>query len=304
MQGDNLDIVLKDINDPIEVTLHYRVYPDYGILSRSATIRNGTSQALTVDSAQSAAWYLPPGDGYRLSYVSGRWAAEMQLNREPIHEGQKVLESRKGHTSHNFNPWFAIDAGDAAEEHGRVWFGALAWSGNWRHHRGTDAVPAGARHRRLQQFRFRLPLKPGETLETPPFFGGFSAGGFGGASRLLHRFEREQILPGGLSSRLRPVLYNSWEATTFDVNEAGQKALAEKAAKLGVELFVMDDGWFGKRNDDHAGLGDWFVNPQKFPQGLKPLIDTSTSSTWISACGSSPKWSTPIAISTARIPTG
>jgi len=89
----------------------------------------------------------------------------------------------------------------------------------------------------------------------------------------MHRFEREQIFPGGLQSRLRPVLYNSWEATTFHVDEPGQKALAEKAAKLGVELFVMDDGWFGARNDDRAGLGDWTVNPQKFPQGLKGLVD-------------------------------
>ena len=273
IQGDDLDIVLKDIHDPIEVTLHYRVYPDYGILSRSATIRNGANQALTVESAQSAAWYLPPGDGYRLSYLSGRWAAEMQLNREPIHEGQKVLESRKGHTSHNFNPWFAVDAGDASEAHGRVWFGALAWSGNWR----LTVEQTPYRQVRvtggMNSFDFAYRLQPSESLETPPFFAGFSAAGFGGASRALHRFVREKILPGGLSSRLRPVLYNSWEATTFDVNEDGQKALAEKASKLGVELFVMDDGWFGKRNNDRAGLGDWFVNPQKFPHGLKPLID-------------------------------
>lgn len=273
IQGDELDITLKDVNDPIEVTLHYRVYPDYGILSRSATVRNGTTRPFTIQSAQSAAWYLPPGDGYRLSYLSGRWAAEMQLNREPIHEGQKVIESRKGHTSHNFNPWFAVDTGDASEEHGRVWFGALAWSGNWR----ITVEQTPYRQVRvtggMNSFDFAYRLNPSESLETPAFFAGFSAGGFGGASRALDRFTREKILPGGLSSRLRPVLYNSWEATTFHVNEAGQKALAEKASKLGVELFVMDDGWFGKRDDDHAGLGDWFVNPRKFPHGLKPLID-------------------------------
>ena len=273
ISGDDLDIVLKDINDPIEVTLHYRVYPDYGILRRSATIRNATPHALTVESAQSATWNLPPGDGYQLTYLSGRWAAETQVNHEPIHEGQKVLESRKGHTSHNFNPWFAIDAGDAGEEHGSVWFGALGWSGNWRI--SIEQTP----YRQVRvtggfnSFDFSYPLKPGETLETPPFYGGFSAAGFGPASRMLHRFTREQILPGGASSRLRPVLYNSWEATTFAVNEQGQKALAEKAAKLGVELFVMDDGWFGARNNDDAGLGDWTVNPKKFPQGLKGLID-------------------------------
>ena len=182
----------------------------------------------------------------------------------------KVLESRKGHTSHNFNPWFAIDAGDAAEEHGRVWFGALAWSGNWR----ITVEQTPYRQVRvtggLNTFRFRLSAqarrKPGHAAVLCRVFGERLRRRL---RALLHRFEREEILPGGLTRRLRPVLYNSWEATTFNVNEAGQKELAEKAAKLGVELFVMDDGWFGKRNDDRAGLGDWTVNPQKFPQGLK-----------------------------------
>jgi len=274
MQNNELDISLKDINDPVEVVLHYRVYPENGIIVRSATIRNATAHAFTINSAQSATWNLPPGEGYRLTYLSGRWAAETQINREPIHEGQKVIESRKGHTSHNFNPWFAIDPGDAGEEHGRVWFGALAWSGNWR----ITVEQTPYRQVRvtggMNSFDFAYRLQPGETLDTPQFFAGFSADGFGGASRLLHRFVREKILPGGLTSRTRAVLYNSWEATTFNVTQAGQQALAEKAAKLGVELFVMDDGWFGKRNNDRAGLGDWFVNPQKFPQGLKPLIDT------------------------------
>ena len=272
--GDDLDIALKDIRDPIEVTLHYRVYPEYGIVRRSATVRNGTPQPLVVESAQSAAWYVPGGTGYRLSYLNGRWAAETQLVREPIHEGMKVIESRKGHTSHSFNPWFAVDAGDATEESGRVWFGALGWSGNWRITVEQTAYRQVRVTGGFNSFDFAYPLKPGETLETPEFYGGFSAGGFGGASRLLHRFERERILPGGAAARLRPVLYNSWEATGFDVDEAGQKALAAKAATLGVELFVMDDGWFGARKDDHAGLGDWVVNPRKFPNGLKPLIDT------------------------------
>ncbi len=272
IMGDRLDIDEKDIHDEVAVTLHYTVYPAYGIISRSATVRNNTAAPLTLDSAQSATWYLPPGDGYQLTYLSGRWAAETQINREPIHEGDKVLESRKGHTSHNFNPWFAIDHGDAAEESGSVWFGALAWSGNWR----ITVEQTPYRQVRVtggyNTFDFQYPLNPGESLDTPEFYAGYSANGRGAASRLLHRFEREQILPGGLTSRTRPVLYNSWEATTFNVNEPGQIQLADKAAKLGVELFVMDDGWFGKRNNDRAGLGDWVVNPAKFPQGLTGLI--------------------------------
>src|SRR5699024_8257790 len=111
------------------------------------------------------------------------------------------------------------------------------------------------------------------SLTTPVFYAGYTAGGIGEASRLMHRFEITRILPGHPHPKLRPVLYDSWEATGFDVNQKNQERLAEVAAQLGVERFVMDDGWFGERNSDNAGLGDWFVNRKKFPQGLKPLID-------------------------------
>jgi alpha-galactosidase len=272
-QGNELEITLKDIRDDITATLHYGVYPDTGIIRRSAIVRNDTRQTITVTAAQSATWYVAHGDGYRLSYLSGRWAAETQLNREPIHEGLKVLESRLGHTGHNFNPWFAIDKGDADEEHGRVWFGALAWSGNWRITVEQTPYQQVRVTGGFNTFDFSYPLNPGESLKTPEFYGGFAENGFGEASRLLHDLERAEIEPHGLKSRVRPVLYNSWEATEFNVNEAGQKELADKAAKLGVELFVMDDGWFGKRNNDKAGLGDWVLNPQKFPNGLNGLID-------------------------------
>ncbi len=272
ISGNELAITLKDIHDNIEAKLHYHVYPDAGIISRFVTVHNGTQQSLRIDSAQSATWYMPPGEGYRLSYLSGRWAAETQLNREPIHEGMKVLESRLGHTGHNLNPWFAIDEGNATEEHGPVWFGALGWSGNWRITIEQTPYKQVRVTGGFNTFDFSYVLKPGESLDTPPFYGGFSANGFGEASRLLHNVERTELEPHGSKARVRPVLYNSWEATEFNVTEAGQKALAEKAAKLGVELFVIDDGWFGKRNTDRAGLGDWVVNPAKFPNGLGSLI--------------------------------
>jgi alpha-galactosidase len=224
-----------------------------------------------VESAQSGVWYVPQGEGYRVSYLTGRWAGETQLQRDPVLPGKRVIESRRGNTSHQANPWFALDRA-ADEEHGRVWFGAIGWSGNWK--LAVEETPAqqvrvtGG----FNDFDFGYQLKPGETLETPAFYGGFTEGGFGEASRMMHAFERSEILPDHAAPHTRPVLYNSWEATTFNVNEAGQKELADKAARIGVELFVMDDGWFGQRNDDHAGLGDWTVNPEKFPNGLGGLI--------------------------------
>ena len=269
IQGDTLKVRLRDLGYDFAVTLVYKLYPD-GIVRRHAVIENHTQETATVESAQSAAWYVPPGDGYRLSYLSGRWAGETQLVREDLHPGMKVIESRRGNTG-QVNPWFAIDGpARATEEAGRVWFGAIGWSGNWRI--TVEQTP----HQQVRvtggmnSFDFSYPLKPGETLETPPFYAGYTEHGFGGASRMMHRFERASILP---RQRVRPVLYNSWEATEFAVDEPGQKALATKAASIGVERFVMDDGWFGARNHDRAGLGDWTVNPKKFPNGLKPLID-------------------------------
>ena len=274
IRGDTLEIRLKDIEYELSVRLLYKVFPKEDIIRKQAIIENHTPQVVTLESAQSGVWYVPAGEGYRLTYLTGRWAGETQVVREPINPGKKVLDSRRGNTGHQLNPWFAIDAGGKADEdHGHVWFGALGWSGNWK--LVVEDTPPAHQVRvtgGYNDFDFSWPLKPGESLSTPPYYGGYSGRGFGEASRLLHRFERDEILPDRAHPHVRPVLYNSWEATTFDVDEAGQKALAEKAAKLGVELFVVDDGWFGKRNDDHAGLGDWYVNPQKFPHGLQPLI--------------------------------
>jgi alpha-galactosidase len=273
-----LDVELKDIERPIFVTLHYAIDPETGVLARSATIENRGTEAVTVEQAAAAAWALPAGQ-YTLNYLTGRWAGEWTLNQEPIEHGERVMESRRGSTSHQANPWFAIQAGSADEEHGEVWFGALGWSGSWRITVERDQLDAIRVTGGFNPFDFGYVLHTGQSLETPVFYGGYSAHGLGGASRVLHVYELKHILPrtaatkGAEMPRVRPVIYNSWEATGFGVNEAGQMALAEKAAALGVDRFVMDDGWFGQRKDDHAGLGDWYVNPEKFPHGLKPLID-------------------------------
>ena len=272
------NVTLKDVREPVFVILHYRMDAESGILARSATIENRENEAITVEQAAAAAWALPAGH-YTLNYLTGRWAGEWNLTQEPVHPGARVIESRRGTTGHQANPWFALQAGGADEEHGEVWFGALAWSGSWRITVEQDQLDEVRVTGGFNPFDFGYVLHPGEKLESPIFYGGYSAHGLGGASRMLHRFELDHILPrtaktaGQSRPKLRPVIYNSWEATEFRVSEAGQMALAEKAAALGIDRFVMDDGWFGQRKDDHAGLGDWYVNKEKFPHGLKPLID-------------------------------
>src|SRR6185437_5286809 len=196
------------------------------------------------------------------------------VQEQRVQPGKTVLESRRGTTGAQNNPWFAIDReGGNDQEAGGVWFGALGWSGSWQISVEQDQLQQVRVTGGFNSFDFGYRLQKGEHLQTPYFYGGYSSHGIGGASRLMHRFEVDSLLPHAPTPKLRPVLYNSWEATEFRVDEAGQIALAEKAASLGVERFVMDDGWFGQRKDDHAGLGDWYVNPQKFPHGLKPLID-------------------------------
>ncbi|WP_338039705.1 alpha-galactosidase [Luteibacter jiangsuensis] len=268
-----LSIRLRDAQAGVAVDLRYTADAATGVVGRSARIENTGAQALTIDAAAAATWNLPRGD-YSLRYLTGTWAGEWHLQTRAVTPGATVLESRRGSTGDENNPWFAIGRGDAwNEEHGDVWFGALAWSGSWRIQVDEDILGQVRVTGGYNPFDFAYRLPPGQALETPVFYAGYTGQGIGAASRLLHRFERERVLPGGTAAKLRPVLYNSWEATEFKVDEAGQERLAEKAAALGVERFVVDDGWFGARDNDHAGLGDWVVNRRKFPNGLKPLID-------------------------------
>jgi alpha-galactosidase len=274
IEGNTLNIRLKDISRDVFVELKYQVDGSSGIVGRSAVITNKTKESIVVEQAAAATWSLPDSTDYWLYYLTGRWAGEMNVQHEAIRPGARVLESRRGSTGHQNNPWFAIERGNSGDQDtGDVWFGALAWSGSWRITIEQDALRQVRVTGGYNPFDFGYKLAPGEQLETPVFYGGYSHHGIGGASRKLHKFELASILPEAPKPRPRPVLYNSWEATEFNVNEKGQEELAERAAKIGVERFVIDDGWFGQRKDDHAGLGDWYVNKEKFPNGLKPLID-------------------------------
>jgi alpha-galactosidase len=271
---DGLRISLRDKAANVTVGLRYTVDPDTGIVGRSARIENHAAQVLTIDSAAAASWNLPSATDYSLRYLTGTWASEWHVRTRQVTPGATVLESRRGSTGDENNPWFAIErGGEWNESHGRVWFGALAWSGSWSIRIDQDVLNQVRITGGYNPFDFSYRLTPGEAIDTPVFYAGYTDAGIGEASRLMHRFETARVLPQAPHPKLRPVLYNSWEATEFKVNEPDQERLAEKAAKLGVERFVIDDGWFGARNNDHAGLGDWTVNPQKFPNGLKPLID-------------------------------
>jgi alpha-galactosidase len=274
IDGARLTLLLKDISREVYVELQYEADGTTGILRRSAQVQNRTTSPLTIEQVASGTWNLPRGTNYRLRYLTGRWAGEWNLHVQWIQPGKTILESRRGSTGDQNNPWFAIDRnGSNDQDSGDVWFGALGWSGSWQMSIEQDQLQQVRVTGGPNSFDFGYRLAPGEHMQTPYFYAGYSHDGIGGASRLLHRFELSSILPHAPNPKLRPVLYNSWEATEFKVDVAGQEVLAEKAASIGVERFVVDDGWFGQRATDRAGLGDWYVNPVKFPHGLKPLID-------------------------------
>ena len=256
--GDLLTITLRDDAFGLEADLCVRDGGD-GVVERHVTVRldDDAPGPVRIARLDSGSWRVPDRDRYRYTGVHGAFLAETHPRRGDLPVGELTFTSRSGSTGHRSNPWIMIDDGRATEEHGDVWSVALAWSGSWRltaQHRaeGDVTVTAGFGH---DGPRWRL--APAESLTTPAVVGLFRADGFGGASRAWHAYARRRVLPAGGDGAVRPVLYNSWEATGFAVTEGGQTELARRAAGLGAELFVVDDGWFGGRTGDHAGLGDW-----------------------------------------------
>jgi len=269
--ADGLRIGLIDRTFPLRVDLHYQGYAGSDVIARWATLSHtGGDEPIVVERLDSAAWALPRRSDYRLTQVGGEWTAEFTLDRTRLPYGQTTATSRRGTTRHQTNPWLAVDPGDATEEAGEIWAVALAWSGGFRltatrDLSGNVAIAGGAGHDAAAPRH----LMPGEHWTTPMALGIYTREGFGGLSRRFHGFARDHVIPH--PDEIRPVLYNTWEATYFDVDEADQCALARTVAPLGIELFVVDDGWFAGRVDDRAGLGDWQPSTDRFPNGIGPL---------------------------------
>ena len=264
-----LALRFKDSAYPLQVTLHYRIHEEYDLIERWVTLENLGTDAIHVERVFSAKWTMPPGDDYSLSHLYGRHVGEFQMQREALTPGLKVIESRRLIPSHRAAPWFAVDR-CAGEEHGDVWFGTLAWSGNFKITAEVTEFASTRVSVGLNDWDFAWKLIPGQPFVTPSSISGYTSNGFGNASRSLHDYVRNELIPHG--KVLHKILYNSWEATLFAVDETSQSNLAAIAANMGVELFVMDDGWFHNRNWDNAGLGDWFPDKVKFPNGLHNLI--------------------------------
>lgn len=273
-----LEITLKEKACELYVHLIYKMYSGLDVIERKAVIENRTEEMIRLENAKSAACYVPRGKGYRLSHMSGKWAGEHMLERMKLTQSKVVLETRNGESGPDSCPWVAVDEkGEATEEFGRVWAASLHWSGNWRAIVETDKLNQVRITMGINEFDFGWELQPGESFETPACTIVFSEKGFGEASRIFHEYQRKKLIPAKKAEQLRKVMYNSWEVFGFDIHEEQQMKLAEIAAGIGVEIFVMDDGWFGKRDNDKCGLGDWYASHEKFPNGLAPLIEKVNS---------------------------
>lgn len=267
-----LKITQRDTFYPLEVTSYIRVLPEYDILEKWVEVSNtGKKEVIRIENLQSASVSLPP-DAYTLVHMAGEWGREFQLRDTRLTEGVKTLQARDFKSFTNPN-WFMVrPTGEDGDTSGPAWFGTLQYSGNWRidfdkSFNGRLQIVGG-----INFWDTDWQLKPGQMLQSPKFITGYTQSGGEGASRELRTYIRKTILPGKWRDKPRPVLYNSWYATTFHVNEEQQLALARTAKEIGVELFVIDDGWFKGRNNDHAALGDWTVDSTKFPNGLGPMI--------------------------------
>lgn len=264
---EELILHLRDERYEFFIDLHYKLYPDYDLMERSAEIKNQSEEPVMIEKFYSAQLHIPY-EGLNFSNVHGHWGAEQQRFVQKVSYGKIAIENRRGISSHNHNPYFVLDR-DAAETTGEVFFGALRMSGNFSG--VVDQTPYGETlvQMGLNPHDCLLELAPGQSLVSPAVICGYSDSGFETMSHNLHRFALEKVMRKGL----RPVLYNSWEATEFHVNSRDQIKLAQQAGELGAELFVLDDGWFGERHSTQNGLGDWYVNEGKFPNGLEELID-------------------------------
>lgn len=271
---ETLRVTLRDPVQPFVVTLCYRLTPEYDVLERWCELENTGQETISIEVLSFGVLHLPRGTT-ELTSVFGGWAREFTVQRERLPVGSRLVEQRGLQTGHVANPFFLANRpGQAWEETGHVYFGALAYSGSWRII--AEHLPNGdvRIHGGYNPVDFCLELQPGQRHVTPGWVCGVSDTGWGGASRRLHAFARRRVLPRAPGwAEERPILYNSWEATYFDLSYAGQAELARKAAAIGVEMFCVDDGWFGARRTDSAGLGDWVVSPEVFPDGLHPLID-------------------------------
>lgn len=270
--AETLEIVLQDKYSDIEVTLRYGILPKLDIITRCASIANKGSETVILTKAASLCLDIPMGK-WEWVHFHGRHTMERVAERSELIHGIQESSSKRGTSSHHQNPSVLLCSHDCTEIAGSCIGVLLAYSGSFKTQIELDQQEQVRLVMGINPELFRWKLKPSEMFDTPEAIMSYSAKGMEKLSHNFHKVIREHVCRGKYKLEERPVLINNWEATYFDFNEEKILKIAEQAASLGVDMLVLDDGWFGKRNDDCSGLGDWFVNEEKLNGGLGKLTE-------------------------------
>lgn len=274
-EGDNvktLEVITTDSVSGLEVRLYYSVFYDFDVITRFVKITNGGKNAVTLLRALSGNLAFD-NRGYDVISNYGTWAKERQIERTPLAHGATSVYSNCGSSSHGANPFLILADHTATEDSGEAVGIALAYSGNHRMTADLGRYGVVNMSGGIAPDNFRWNLNAGESFSTPELVMSFSANGLNNLSQNFHALVKNRVCRGTYRDARRPVLLNLWEACSFSFTEETVKSAADICAELGVELLVIDDGWFGQRNTDHCSLGDWYVNEEKIRGGLKPLCD-------------------------------
>lgn len=270
--GETLVLHLRDGITCFGADLYYTVYDDCAVIARRAVYRNGADAPVTLRRAYSFSLSVP-GRDYEVLSLYGDWAAERRIQRTPLPRGVVAVDSKRGMSSHTMNPFLALVSPETTESIGEAMGVSLVYSSSFvlkaeGTTSGETLVTGG-----IQDMDFSWELAPGEVFETPEVVLAYSNTGLGGMSRAFHRAFREHLINKRQVKARRPIVINSWEATYFSFDLPKLKAFVDAVVGTGIDTFVLDDGWFGKRDDDTSGLGDWVVNTNKLEGGLIPLIN-------------------------------
>lgn len=271
-EADSLEIYLLDEQSQTRLVLSYTIFRDYSVVTRSARFEQLGNPSVRINRALSMTLCLPDMD-YDWLHLDGAWGRERHVQVSPLHQGCQSIYSLKGASSAEHNPFMALKRPTADEHQGEVIGFSLVYSGNFLAQADVSSFQKTRVSMGIHPDRFSWKLNQGEIFQTPEVVMVYSQQGLNGMSQTFHRLFQRHLIRGYWRDSERPVLLNNWEAMNFDFDEEKIISLAKAAADLGVELFVMDDGWFGERQHDRAGLGDWTVNLEKLPSGLTGIIE-------------------------------
>lgn len=269
---ETLKILCEDKVTGLQVILQYGIFDEADVITRSVKVVNTGKEDLYLTKVYSACLDMDNKDFEAIS-LHGSWARERQIETVPVSHGKYSVESIRGESSHQDHPFLALKTKNADQENGEVYAMHFVYSGNFKAQVQSDQFDQVRMTMGIHPEDFTWKLKEGESFQAPETVLVYSAQGLGQMTRIFHDFYRNHLIRSEYKNQKRPILINNWEATYFDFDTEKLIAIAKQASALGIEMLVMDDGWFGNRYDDNRALGDWFVNEEKLKGGLKYLVD-------------------------------